>query len=322
MSMDLAPSSRTRVLVTGGCGYVGTKLTAALLATTAYDVTVVDTQWFGNYLEPNPRLDVRTIDVRAIDDVDLSPFDAIFHLANIANDPSVDLNPYASWEVNVLGTMRLVDRAARQGVKQIVFASSSSVYGVKSEPEVTEDLELVPITEYNKTKMVAERVILSYQDALVTTIFRPATVCGLSPRMRLDLTVNLLTMQALANGVMTVFGGAQKRPNIHIDDLVDLYLFSMARRLRGVYNAGFENLTVQAIAERIARATSADIRVLPSDDPRSYSLCSDRLLATGFAPTRTIDTAIMELTAAYRDGRLKDIPAWRNVSWMKQHGFV
>jgi nucleoside-diphosphate-sugar epimerase len=317
-----APSDRARVLVTGGCGYVGTKLTAGLLARTPYDVTVIDTQWFGNYLEPNPRLQVWKLDVRTIDDVDLSPFHAIFHLANIANDPSVDLNPYASWEVNVLGTMRLVDRAARQGVTQLVFASSSSVYGLKSEPNVTEDLELVPITEYNKTKMVAERVILSYQDALVTTVIRPATVCGLSPRMRLDLTVNLLTMQALANGVMTVFGGAQRRPNIHIDDLVDLYLFSMERRLRGVYNAGFENMTVLAIAERIAAETSAEIRVLPSDDPRSYSLCSDRLLASGFAPTRNVDTAIKELTAAYRDGRLKDEPAWRNVSWMKQRELV
>src|SRR5207247_11165706 len=121
--------------------------------------------------------------------------------------------------------------------------------GVKSEPKVTEDLELVPISEYNKTKMVAERVILSYQGDMVTSIIRPATVCGLSPRMRLDLTVNLLTMQALKNGVMTVFGGDQTRPNIHIDDLVDLYLFALDRRLSGVYNAGFENLSGQVIAE-------------------------------------------------------------------------
>ena len=161
-------------------------------------------------------------------------------------------------------------------------------------------------------------MILSYQDALVTTVIRPATVCGFSPRMRLDLTVNLLTMQALTNGVMTVLGGAQTRPNIHIDDLIDLYLFAIERRLRGVYNAGFENLTVQAIAERIAAETDAKIRVLPSNDPRSYSVCSDRLLATGFAPTRNVGAAIRELVEAYRDGRLKDEPAWHNVSWMKQ----
>ena len=310
------------LLVTGGCGYVGTKLTSALLARTPHDVTVVDTQWFGNYLEPNRRLDIRKLDVRAVDEIDLSGVDTIFHLANIANDPSVDLNPYASWEVNVLATMRLADKAARQGVGQFVFASSSSVYGVKSEPRVTEDLVLVPISEYNKTKMVAERVVLSYGDRLAATIIRPATVCGFSPRMRLDLTVNLLTMQALTTRVMTVFGGSQTRPNIHIDDLVDLYLFALEKRLRGIYNAGFENLSVLNIAERIAARTGAEIRVSPSDDPRSYAVCSDRLLATGFAPTRSVEVAITDLVAAYRDGRLTDEPAWRNVSWMKRHEFA
>ena len=186
--------------------------------------------------------------MRTIDDIDLSPYDTVFHLAGIANDPSVELNPYRSWEVNVLATMRLVDRAARHGVRQFVFPSSGAVYGVRSEDRVTEDLDLVPISDYNKTKMVAERVILSYADSLVTTIFRPATVCGYSPRMRLDLTVNLLTMQALTKGTMTVLGGGQARPNIHIDDLVDLYLFALDRRLGGVYNAAFENLTVLEIA--------------------------------------------------------------------------
>src|SRR5688572_27521442 len=187
---------------------------------------------------------MRKADVRAIDEFDLSSFDTVFHLANIANDPSVDLNPYSSWEVNVLAGMRLVDRAARQGVRHFIFASSSSVYGLKSEPRVTEDLDLYPLSEYNKTKMVAERVVMSYSDVLTTTIVRPATVCGYSPRMRVDLTVNLLTMRALSKGVITVLGGDQTRPSIHIDDLVDLYLFASERRLAGLYNAGFENLTV------------------------------------------------------------------------------
>jgi nucleoside-diphosphate-sugar epimerase len=221
---------------------VGTKLTQALLSRTPHDVTVLDVMWFGNRLPPHPRLTVRALDVRRIDEVDLAPFDAIFHLANIANDPSVELNPYASWEVNVLAGMRLIDRAARQGVTQFIYASSASVYGVKSEPKVTEDLELYPLSEYNKTKMVAERVVMSYGDRLVTTIIRPATVCGWSPRMRLDVVVNMLTMQALSRGAITVLGGEQTRPNIHIDDLVELYLFAFEKRLAGVYNDGFENL--------------------------------------------------------------------------------
>jgi nucleoside-diphosphate-sugar epimerase len=309
------------VLITGGCGYVGTKLTQAMLDRTSQAVTVLDTEWFGNYLPRHPRLTVWQADVRRIDDFDLSPFDTVFHLANIANDPSVDLNPYSSWEVNVLAGMRLADRAARQRVKQFIFASSSSVYGLKSEPKVTEELDLFPLSEYNKTKMVAERVAMSYAGAMTTTIIRPATVCGYSPRMRLDLTVNLLTMQALTKGIITVFGGDQTRPNIHIDDLVDLYLFAFERRLEGLYNAGFENLSVREIANRVVGVVPAEIKVLPSNDPRSYSVCSDRLLETGFRPKRNVAAAIADVVAAYRDGRLKDQPSSYNVTWMKQHNF-
>ena len=306
-----------KILVTGGCGYVGTKLTLALLAR-GERVTVLDTMWFGNFLPAHPQLTVLTRDMREIDQVDLAPFDTIFHLANIANDPSVELNPYASWDVNVLATMRMAERAARQGVRQIIFASSGSVYGVSEEARVTEDVELRPISEYNKTKMVAERVILSYAEKLIPTIIRPATVCGPSPRMRLDLTVNLLTLQALSNGVMTVFGGSQVRPNIHIDDLVDVYLFAFDRQLGGIYNAGFENLSILEIAQAIAARVPAEVRVSPSTDPRSYRQCSDRLLAAGFTPKRTIATAIDELAVLYAAGRLRDDPSSHNVSWMRE----
>ena len=307
------------VLVTGGCGYVGTKLTQALLNRPDYRVTVLDTLWFGNFLAPDPRLTILEHDMRQIDAIDLSEFDTIFHLANIANDPAVELNPYASWDVNVLATMRLADRAARQGLKQLVFASSGSVYGVASEPRVTEETVLCPISEYNKTKMVAERVLLSYAGSMVTTIIRPATVCGPSPRMRLDLTVNLLTMQALTKGSMTVLGGSQVRPNIHIDDLVRVYLFALDRRLAGVYNAGFENLSVLEIAQQIAARIPAEIQILPSNDPRSYRQCSDRLLATGFDTVKNVAAAIDELAALFAAGALRDDPSFHNVSWMKQH---
>jgi nucleoside-diphosphate-sugar epimerase len=310
------------VLITGGCGYVGTRLTEAMLARTPHEVTVLDTMWFGNHLAVHPRLHVCTGDVRQIDQFDLSPFDAVIHLANIANDPSVELNPYASWEVNVLAGMRLVDRAARQGVKHFIFASSASVYGLKSEPRVTEDLELLPLSEYNKTKMVAERVALSYADSMVVTIVRPATVCGYSPRMRFDVVVNMLTMQALSKGTITVLGGEQKRPNIHVDDLVDLYLFALERRLAGVYNAGFENLKVMEIAQMVTSEVEATIVQQPSNDPRSYAICSDKLLATGFAPTRTVQMAVREMAAAIREGRLRDESVCYNVRWMREHQFA
>jgi nucleoside-diphosphate-sugar epimerase len=308
-----------QILITGGCGYVGTRLTVATLDRTPHHVTVLDAQWFGNHLAPHPRLTILEMDVRQIDTVDLAPFDTIFHLANIANDPSVELNPYASWEVNVLAGMRLIDRAKRQGVKQFIYASSGSVYGVKDEPQVGEDLPLVPISEYNKTKMVAERVVDSYGHDMVTTNIRPATVCGWSPRMRLDVVVNMLTMQALTKGVITVLGGDQVRPNIHIDDLVDLYLFAFERRLAGTYNAGFENISVMDIAKMVTNEVPATIEIKPSNDPRSYRVSSAKLLATGFRPARNVQLAIHEMVAAFREGRLKDEAVCYNVRWMKEH---
>jgi nucleoside-diphosphate-sugar epimerase len=306
------------VLVTGGCGYVGTRLTETLLERTSVRVTVLDAMWFGNFLSPDPRLTVLEHDMRQIDTIDLSSFDTIFHLANIANDPAVELNPYASWDVNVLATMRLADRAARQGVKQLVFASSGSVYGVASGPRITEEMPLSPISEYNKTQMVAERVILSYAGSMVTTITGRRPSAGL-PAHAAGPDRQPADVQALTNGAMTVFGGSQVRPNIHIDDLVQVYLFALDRRLAGVYNAGFENLSVMEIAQRIAARIPAAIQILPSNDPRSYRQCSDRLLAAGFAPARGVDTAIDELAAQFAAGTLRDDPSFHNVSWMKQH---
>jgi nucleoside-diphosphate-sugar epimerase len=215
--------------------------------------------------------------------------------------------------------MRLADQAVRKGVRQFIYASSGSVYGVKDEPEVTEDLEPEPLTEYNKTKMVAERVLLSYADQMSVQIVRPATVCGVSPRMRLDVSVNMLTMQALTNGRITVFGGDQVRPNIHIDDITDLYIFLLERPgITGVFNAGFENISIREIAERVARSIPAEIVVTPSNDPRSYRQNSDKLRHAGFSPRKTVDDAIREIVVAYQRGDLKDIDRWHNLKWMQR----
>jgi nucleoside-diphosphate-sugar epimerase len=210
------------VFVTGGCGYKGSVLVPKLLAR-GYKVQVLDTQWFGSFLPAHPNLTVTKGDVRDIDSINLHDVDTVIHLSSVANDPCGDLDPKLTWEISALATMQLADKAVRQGVKQFIYASSGSVYGIKDEDQVTEDLELKPISEYNKTKMVSERVLLSYQDEMTVQIIRPATVCGVSPRMRLDVAVNLLTMQALSKGKITVFGGNQARPNIHLDDITDLY---------------------------------------------------------------------------------------------------
>jgi nucleoside-diphosphate-sugar epimerase len=306
------------LLVTGACGYKGSVLVPKLLAA-GHRVTAFDVQWFGNELPTHDLLTVIAGDVRDIHSVPLEGVDAIIHLASVANDPCGDLDPRLTWEISALATMRLADQAVRRGVRQFIYASSGSVYGVKDEPEVTEDLEPEPLTEYNKTKMVAERVLLSYADQMAVQIVRPATVCGVSPRMRLDVSVNMLTMQALTNGRITVFGGDQVRPNIHIDDITDLYVFLLERPgITGVFNAGFENVSIREIAERVARSIPAEILITPSNDPRSYRQNSDKLRQAGFTPRKTIDDAIREIVVAYQRGDLKDIDRWHNLKWMQR----
>jgi nucleoside-diphosphate-sugar epimerase len=307
-----------KILITGGCGYVGTVLTEQLLKD-GHTITVVDTQWFGNYLQPHPQLTVLKQDTRDVDAIPLQGVQTIIHLANIANDPGVEMNPTLSWEVNVLATQQLADRAVRHGVRHFIFASSGSVYGVKDEPQVTEDLELVPITAYNKTKMVAERVLLSYADQMRVHNVRPATVCGWSPRMRLDVSVNMLTMQALKNGKMTVFGGDQTRPNIHIQDMVNVYRHILANPdiPSGNYNAGFENISIMDIANRVAGKVPAEIVVTASNDPRSYRQNSDKLLATGFQQQHTVADAIRDVSEKFKSGELVDKDEYYTVRWMK-----
>ncbi len=306
-----------KLLVTGACGYKGSALIPKLLAA-GYEVIAFDIMWFGNFLQPHPGLCVLQGDVRDIDSINLRGVSGIVHLSSVANDPCGDLDPKLTWEVSCLATMQLADKAVRCGVRHFVYASSGSVYGVKDDPQVTEDLELKPISEYNKTKMVGERVLLSYADDMVVQIVRPATVCGYSPRMRLDLSVNLLTMQALTREEITVLGGNQTRPNIHIDDITDLYLYLLANpQITGIYNAGFENLSIGQIAEMVTELAPAKISVRPSNDPRSYRVNSDKLLATGFRPKKTVQDAIREVAHRYRAGELQDEDRCYNLKWMQ-----
>lgn len=307
-----------KVLVTGACGYKGSVLVPKLLRR-GHQVVAFDLMWFGNELEPHSDLKVVKGDVRNPDEIDLTGVDAIIHLSSVANDPCGDLDPKLTWEISCLATMRLADKARRGGTNRFIYASSGSVYGVKDEDQVTEDLELVPLSEYNKTKMCGERILLSYKDDMVVQIVRPATVCGYSPRQRLDVSVNMLTMQALTKGKITVFGGDQVRPNIHIDDIADLYIFLLDHpEHTGVYNAGFENISIMDIARMVTKHVAAEIVVTPSNDPRSYRINSDKLLATGFKPSKTVEDAIKELIGMYHQGRLKNEDRWYNLKWMER----
>jgi nucleoside-diphosphate-sugar epimerase len=308
-----------KILVTGGCGYKGHVLVPKLI-NKGHDVIAFDTQWFGDFHSPHPRLQVVKGDVREIDGIPLDGVDCIIHLSSIANDPCGDLDPKLTWEVSALATMQLADKAKRLGIKHFIYASSGSVYGVKEEAQVTEDLELKPISEYNKTKMVSERVLLSYSEDMVVQIVRPATVCGISPRMRLDVSVNMLTMQALSKGRITVFGGDQTRPNIHIDDITDVYLFLLDHpEATGIYNAGFENISILDIAKKVTKYIPVEIVVTESNDPRSYRVNSDRLLNAGFKPSKSVDDAVREIIEAYKAGSLKDEDHFYNLKWMQQN---
>ena len=301
-----------RILLTGGCGHVGSVLVPKLLAA-GHLVRVIDCQWFGSYLEPHENLRVIKGDIR--EPFPIGGCDSIIHLAAVANDPCGELDPKLTWEINALATMQLADRAVREGVKQFIYASSGSVYGVSDWAEVYEEVPLHPLSEYNKTKMVAERCLLSYSDRMSVQILRPATVCGFSPRMRLDTMVNSFTMQALGREVIKFNGGDQYRPNIHIDDMTDLYLWMLARpELTGIYNAGFENLQIKEIARIVAIQVGARIVPVPSNDPRSYRINSDKLLATGFKPRKTVSDAIDELVGKYRSKELRDEPEWYSLA--------
>lgn len=308
-----------KLLVLGGCGYVGTVLTYDLL-NEGHTVTVVDIMWFGNFLKQHNSLTVLQGDIRNIDSIPMEGIEAIIHLGNVANDPGADLNSKLTWEVNALATMHLIEKAIRHSVSHFIYASSGSVYGVKDEPQVTEDLSLVPISDYNKTKMISERVLLSYMNQIPISIIRPATICGFSPRMRLDLSVNMLTIQALVNKKITVFGGDQTRPNIHMKDMISVYkhFLTLGNKGVGIFNAGFENIPILDIATMVTKYIPAEIIVTESNDPRSYRLNSDKLLQTGFKQVGGVEMGIQDVINAYNMGKIKNEDNCYNIKAMKK----
>jgi nucleoside-diphosphate-sugar epimerase len=311
-----------KIIILGGCGYVGSVLVKKLLDL-GHKVLVVDAQWFGNYLRPTNNLNVVKSDIRNLKKISFKGYEVIIHLANIANDPTSELNPNLSWEINVLAIHQIINKAINEGIKKFIYASSGSVYGVKKEKKVTEKLSLVPLSVYNKTKMIAERVILSFKNQIKVFIIRPATVCGLSPRMRLDLTINMLTAQALQNGIINVFGGKQRRPNIHIEDLTNVFImFSEKNKATGIYNAGFENYSVLKIAKIIKKKINCTIKIKKSTDRRSYNLDSNKLIKLGFRPKHKITDAIDEVKSYLIKSKNPYKENWYSVSWLKKSKII
>jgi nucleoside-diphosphate-sugar epimerase len=305
-----------KIFVTGGAGYVGSVLVPKLLDK-GYNVTVLDLMIYGDDVLPvHPNLNSVKGDIRDKNILkEIIPgHDAVIHLACISNDPSFELNPHLGKSINLDAFEPLVDIAKKSGVSRFIYASSSSVYGIKKEPNVNEAMMLEPLTDYSKFKARCEEILERYRsDNFTTCTIRPATVCGYGKRLRLDLTVNILTNLAINKGEITVFGGAQKRPNIHIEDMTDLYclLLTLPKdKISGkIWNAGYENFTVSEIANMVKNVIGKDVKITtsPTDDNRSYHISSEKIKnEIGFVAKHNIEDAVKDLKSAFDKGLVPD----------------
>ena len=307
------------VLITGGAGYVGAVLVPKLLAG-GYRVKVLDLYLYGedvlDSVKGHPNLEHVKGDIRdrKLLERTIPGCDAVIHLACISNDPSFELDLELGRSINYDAFIDLVKVSKACGVRRFIYASSSSVYGVKSDPDVNEELPLEPLTDYSKYKAMCEDVLQRERSPGFTTlIVRPATVCGYSPRLRLDLAVNILTNHAVTNRQIKVFGGEQMRPNIHIQDMAELYIKSLEwadAAIDGkIYNVGYHNHKVREIADIVKGVVGKDVAIVttPTDDNRSYHVSSAKIKRElGFSPEHTIEDAVNDLVAAFKDGRITD----------------
>lgn len=283
-----------------------------------YEVVAVDTFWYGREVidsTPSESLLVYDLDIRnqfSLSKIMRGVTDVI-HLACISNDPSFDLNPQLGKSINLDAFEPLVKLSINSGVRRFIYASSSSVYGVKEEEKVTEELSLKPLTDYSKFKAMCEDILLKYtSSSFIGTVLRPATVCGWSPRQRFDLSVNILTNHAVNSGQIKVFGGTQYRPNIHIEDMVDAYLLTLNAPetivSSEVFNVGSDNLSMNQIAEEVSINTGVD-RIIhePTDDLRSYRIDSSKISkALGFEFRRNVGSAVIDLVKAFNEKKFQD----------------
>jgi len=327
-------SESKHIVVTGGAGYVGAVLVPKLL-NKGYKVTVIDLYLYGTNIfdSINDRSKLNQIkgDIRnqSLLKKALSGVDAVIHLACISNDPSYELDPNLGKSINFDAFAPLVEVSKKNKVKNFIYASSSSVYGIKSESEVTEDLPLQPLTDYSKYKAKCEEILIDKaSDEFIVTVIRPSTVCGYSPRLRLDLTVNILTNHAINKGLITVFGGEQKRPNIHINDMTDLYLFLLEQPDNKInkkrYNVGYQNYKVKEIAEIVKTTLGGDIPIqtTPTNDNRSYHVSSKKIYdELGFKAKHKLEEAVLDLKKAFDLNKIPnslDDPIYFNVKMMQK----
>lgn len=311
---------KKKIFVTGGAGYCGSRLVPQLLDE-GHKVTVYDILYFGSdFLPKHENLKVIQGDIRDAKrlEKECAGHDIFVSLACISNDASFELDEALSTSVNMDAFEPMVLAAKKAGISRFIYASSSSVYGVSDQPNVTEDHPLVPLTLYNKYKGLCEPLLLKHtDDKFVGVIFRPATVCGYAPRLRLDLSVNILTNHAVTNNKITVFGGSQLRPNLHVQDYCDavkLLMSAPAEKIANqIFNVGFQNMSIMEIAQVVKNVVEKefpekkgiDIVTTPSDDLRSYHINSDKIKnALGFVPKRTVEDAVRDLCDAFKQGKI------------------
>jgi nucleoside-diphosphate-sugar epimerase len=308
-----------KILVIGGAGYCGSVLVPQLL-NEGWEVTVFDIMWYDPQFTKNPKLHLIQGDVRDTAKVAAAceGQDILLHLACISNDASFDLDEALSTTVNLDSFEPIVIAAKKAGIKRFIFASSSSVYGVSDQPDVTEEHPLLPVSLYNKYKGMCEPLLFKHtDDNFVGVVFRPATVCGYGPRQRLDVSVNILTNHAVNKGKITVFGGEQMRPNLHIQDYVDVCKLLMSAPAEKIanerFNVGFQNMSIMDIAKTVKKVVEEiypekgdiPIAVTESDDKRSYHINSDKIKRVlGFAPKYTVEDAVRDLCKAFNEGKL------------------
>ncbi|MEK7065424.1 MAG: NAD-dependent epimerase/dehydratase family protein [Patescibacteria group bacterium] len=308
---------RNTILVIGGAGYVGSALVPALLDA-GFCVKVLDLFLYGRNVfgrrNRDANLELTRGDIRDKEIIAnaLSGVDCVIHLASVSNDPSFELDRQLGKSINYDATVQLIDLSKIAGVSRFILASTSSVYGVKKEKKVTEDLPLEPLTDYSKYKAFSEAYLLTHAGDMVAVVLRPATVCGYAPRMRLDLTVNLLTVGALVKKHMTILGGSQYRPNIHIQDMVRAYKkmikYPKDKISGNIYNVGYENYSILDIAhmiKKVLKDSSITIEMKPTNDLRSYRIDSGKIKKElGFTPVHSVEEAIVDIARAYHSGRI------------------